>query len=209
MLRIGLPVKDLNVIRVAIIGVLQLVFSELDVNLKVPLGTDGPDTIHRTVVGQTVIDAVRADVGRAYKVLEASRLEGTFANVGSGIPHGIRNECVHSFEARIGNRLVAGKTEPKRTTRACDDWREFVTAEFACKSSNQIESNSGMIKASKAERGKLSLSLSIYGGKLGLLIWSEGLLDLSELVCVCSINTDQHPIRTNFAKGLVLQLLLL
>ena len=48
--------------------------------------------------------------------LESSRFEFTFSNVGQ-ISQRVRNICVHSFEASIGNRFVRRETKPQRSTK--------------------------------------------------------------------------------------------
>ena len=52
-----------------VVGLDEVIFWELEVDFKVLLGPDGPDTVDGGVVGSTVLQSVCTDVGGANKVL--------------------------------------------------------------------------------------------------------------------------------------------
>ena len=52
-----------------VVGLDEVIFWELEVDFKVLLGPDGPDTVDGGVVSSTVLQSVCTDVGGANKVL--------------------------------------------------------------------------------------------------------------------------------------------
>ena len=75
----------LNVIKMAIVGLVQLVLWKLEVNHPVLLHRDGPDAVDWGVVRQTVVDAIHADVGRPNEVLK-NGIRSRFTSMKNTLP---------------------------------------------------------------------------------------------------------------------------
>ena len=63
MLDVCLAVEYLYEVIVTIVGHLEVVFRELEVNMLPLLGPDDPGAVHGDVVSPGVIEVVRGDVG--------------------------------------------------------------------------------------------------------------------------------------------------
>ena len=65
VLHVGIAVKHLNEVVVAVVGHLELVLGELEVDLLVLLGADDPGAVQRHAVGGGVRPVLLRDVGAA------------------------------------------------------------------------------------------------------------------------------------------------
>ena len=65
MLHVRVAVKHLDEVVVAVVGHLELVLSELEVDLLVLLGADDPGAVQRHAVGGGVRPVLLRDVGAA------------------------------------------------------------------------------------------------------------------------------------------------
>lgn len=59
----------LNVVEMTVVGLNEMIFWELYVDLEVFLGPDRPNAVNRSVVGSTVIQTVSTDICRSNEVL--------------------------------------------------------------------------------------------------------------------------------------------
>ena len=117
VLHVGLAVEHLDEVVVAVVGHLELVLGELEVDLLALLGPDDPGAVDGHAVLRGVAHVLLRDVGRPDVVRGAADLELALGDEWNAFER-IWNEIVNSSESIVLNRAVRHEPEMEQKKRS-------------------------------------------------------------------------------------------